>query len=88
MIDPQTYTCYECMKPATSHSMDCGSKSRMDALQWLLDSLHFLPDELLEEVHGKVLDQIIERKYGKMYDPMQELTELSEELGLYDEDVK
>lgn len=79
--------CFECQMQHPNHKMDCSSVSRMDTLQWLLNSLHFLPDELLDEVHGKVLDQIIERKYGKMFgDPMQELTEFSEELGLYDEE--
>lgn len=79
-------TCFECQMQHPSHKMDCGSKSRMDTLQWLLSSLHFLPDELLDGVYGKVVNEVLERKFGNMFDdPMQELTELSEELGLYDE---
>lgn len=84
-----TYKCFECQMQHPDHKLSCDSVIRMKALVWLLESLHFLPDELLDEVHGKVLNQIIERKYGKMFDdPMQELIELSEELGLYGEEGK
>lgn len=79
--------CFECQMQHPNHKLSCDSKSRMDTLQWLLNSLHFLPDELLDEVYGKVMNEVLERKFGNMFDdPMQELTELSEELGLYDEE--
>lgn len=82
-----TFTCFECQMQHPLHKMDCSSVSRMDTLQWLLNSLHFLPDELLDEVYGKVVNEVLERKFKDMFDdPMQELTELSQELGLYDEE--
>lgn len=62
-----TYTCYECRKPTTSHSMGCGSKSRMEALQWLLASLQYLPDELLYEVYDKLLEEMIDRKSDEVF---------------------
>ena len=31
-----TILCWECNKSEGEHRMDCGSKSRVDALDWLL----------------------------------------------------
>lgn len=60
--------CFECMKPATNHSMDCGSKSRMDALVWLLDSLHYIPDDLLDKIHFAVWSESQDRKYDELFE--------------------
>ena len=52
--------CWECNKE--NHSMDCGSKSRVQALEWFLDSLHNVPQDILDYVSHKIYVESLERK--------------------------
>ena len=54
-------TCYECGQPSGEHRMGCGSKSRVDSLQWFLDSLHTVPQDVLDMVAHKCYIERIER---------------------------
>lgn len=54
--------CWECNKPSGEHRMGCGSKSRVDNLQWILDSLHNVPQEVLDYVSHKIYVESLERK--------------------------
>lgn len=53
--------CWECNKSSGSHRMDCGSKSRADALDWFINSLHSVPEEVLDIISHKIHVEIMER---------------------------
>ena len=53
------YLCWECNKE--NHSIDCGSKSRVDALDWFINSLHSVPEEVLDTISHKIHVEIMER---------------------------
>ena len=60
-----TIICWECGNLAGSmgnHKMGCGSKSRVEGLQWLLDSLHNVPNDVLDYVSHKIYVESLERK--------------------------
>lgn len=59
--------CFECQMQHPDHKMGCGSKSRMDALVWLLDSLHYIPDDLLDKIHFAVWSESQDRKYDELF---------------------
>ena len=54
-----TILCWECNKE--NHSMDCGSKSRVDTLDWFINSLHSVPEEVLDLISHKIHVEIMER---------------------------
>jgi hypothetical protein len=54
--------CFECSMPSPHHKMGCGSKSRMDTLMWLLESTHYLTDEMLDKISFAVYVEQLERK--------------------------
>ena len=54
--------CWECNKLSGEHRMGCGSKSRVDNLQWLLESLHNVPQDVLDYVSHKIYVESLERK--------------------------
>ena len=54
-----TILCWECNKSSGSHRMDCGSKSR--ALDWFINSLHSVPEEVLDLISHKIHVEIMER---------------------------
>ena len=56
-----TILCWECNKPSGEHRMDCGSKSRVDALDWFINSLHSVPEEVLDIISHKIHVEIMER---------------------------
>lgn len=61
-------TCFECNQPSGEHRMGCGSKSRVDSLQWFLDSLHTVPQDVLSYVSHRVYTETLDRKlnfYGE-----------------------
>lgn len=58
----KSLTCFECNKPTTNHSMGCGSKSRMDTLVWVLDSLQYMPDDLISQISFACYVEQLERK--------------------------
>lgn len=60
--------CYECQMQHPHHKMGCGSVSRMDTLQWLISSLQYLPDDILEVVYYKVSAEVQDRKYKEMFE--------------------
>lgn len=60
--------CFECQMQHPNHKLSCDSVVRMKALVWMLESLHFLPDELLDEIYGKVVNEVLERKFKDMFD--------------------
>lgn len=55
-------TCWECSRESDDHKMGCGSKSRVDSLQWLLDSLHNVPQDVLDYVSHKIYTETLDRK--------------------------
>ena len=55
-------TCWECNKPSGEHRMGCGSNSRVQSLQWFLDSLHNVPQDVLDYVSHKIYVESLERK--------------------------
>jgi hypothetical protein len=48
--------------------MGCGSKSRMDTLMWLYDSVHYLTDEQLDKLDFLVYVEKLERKLNFLED--------------------
>ena len=54
--------CWECNQPSGLHKMGCGSKSRVEALHWLLNSLQSVPDETLETVVTSCKVELLERR--------------------------
>ena len=60
-----TILCWECNKPSGEHRMDCGSKSRVDALDWFINSLHSVPEEVLDTISHKIHVEIMERNNTK-----------------------
>ena len=54
--------CWECYQPSGSHKLSCNSKSRVESLQWFLDSLHNVPQDILEYVSHKIYVESLERK--------------------------
>lgn len=54
--------CWECGQPSGQHKLSCGSKSRVEALQWLLNSLQSVPDETLETVITSCEVELLERR--------------------------
>ena len=56
-----TILCWECNKSSGQHRMDCGSKSRVDALDWFINSLHNVPEEVLDFISHKIHVEIMER---------------------------
>lgn len=54
--------CWECGQESGSHKMSCGSRSRVDSLQWLLDDLHHVPQDVLNYVSHKIYVESLERK--------------------------
>ena len=54
--------CWECNQPSGLHKMGCGSKSRVESLQWFLDSLHNVPQDVLDYVSHKIYVELLERK--------------------------
>lgn len=54
--------CFECGNPSGQHKMDCGSKSRVDSLQYFLDNLHNVPQDVLNYVSHKIYVESLERK--------------------------
>ena len=55
-------TCWECSRESGNHKMDCGSKSRVDNLQYFLDNLHNVPQDILDYVSHKIYVESLERK--------------------------
>ena len=56
-----TILCWECNKSSGQHRMDCGSKSRVDALDLFINSLHSVPEEVLDLISNKIHVEIMER---------------------------
>lgn len=55
-------TCWECGQLSGFHKLSCGSKSRIYALQWLMDDLHIVPQDVLDYVSHKIYVESLERK--------------------------
>ena len=56
-----TIVCWECNKSSGQHCMDCGSRSRVDTLDWFINSLHSVPEEVLDLISHKIHVEIMER---------------------------
>lgn len=56
-----TILCWECNKPSGEHKMDCESKSRVDTLDWFINSLQNVPEEVLDLISHKIHVEIMER---------------------------
>ena len=54
--------CWECGQPSGQHKMSCGSRSRVQALEWFLNSLHNVPQDILDYVSHKIYVESLERK--------------------------
>jgi hypothetical protein len=52
-----------------NHKLGCGSKSRMDTLMWLYDSVHYLTDEQLDKLDFLVYVEKLERNLGLPENP-------------------
>jgi hypothetical protein len=57
-------TCFECNQEHPFHKMGCSSKSRMDTLAWLMDSLQYMPDDLIAQISFACYVEQLERKTG------------------------
>ena len=64
-------TCWECGQPSGQHKLSCGSKSRVEGLQWLLNSLHSVPEETLDLVISSCQVELMER-YSNLYNVLEE----------------
>ena len=54
--------CWECSQPSGQHKLSCDSRSRVDNLQYFLDSLHNVPQDVLNYVSHKIYVESLERK--------------------------
>lgn len=68
MVDQQTYTCFECMKPATNHSMDCSSKKTMEAYFLVLDKLQYMTYEQLSKLEWEIHVVLLDRKLDALFE--------------------
>ena len=49
--------CWECSQPSGQHKMGCSIKSQVQALEWLMDSLHNVPQDVLRTFkYNKILE--------------------------------
>lgn len=58
----KSLTCFECNQEHPLHKMGCSSKSRMNTLVWLLDSLQYMPDDLISQISFACYVEQLERK--------------------------
>ena len=63
--------CWCCGNPRGQHKLSCGSKSRVEGLQWLLNSLHSVPEETLDLVISSCQVELMER-YLSLYNVLEE----------------
>lgn len=54
--------CWECNQPSGQHKLSCDSRSHVEHLQYFLDNLHNVPQEILDLVAHKCYVESMERR--------------------------
>ena len=54
--------CFECGQPSGQHKLSCGSRGLVESLQYFLDSLHNVPQDILDHVAHRIYVESLERK--------------------------
>lgn len=72
--DKSKERCFECHSPEWRHKLDCSSKAVFDAYITLRDSIKwgYFTEVMLTELDNKVLLEMTERKFKKMFDEEEE----------------